>query len=138
MALNKGVRPRMDSVAPITHHADLISRLADGSKLELDRLSLPKSMGLGAASETIAFRFRHREVAFSGLVERAGDGAILRLTGDFGALPFSVQGRLRRQRALRVLAAANRENDLAWQLSAAHTILIKGEIALARPVTPSA
>ena len=128
----------MDAISPITHHADLISRLGSTLPVELDRLALPGTMGIEAPSGQIVFRFVYLDVPFTGRVEGRGNGAVLRLTGDLGPLPFTVEAAQRRCRALRTLAAVTRDTKLDWRLSDKQAIAVAGEIELPRPLTPSA
>ena len=134
-----GGRKNMDAVAEITSHAELISRLGSTLPVELDRLSLPQAMGMGAsATNQIKFRFAYRDVPFDGRAERRGSAAALHLSGDLGPLPFSAQGALRRRRALRTLAAASHATGLDWCLSPTQRITLAGETELPRPLTPAA
>jgi hypothetical protein len=129
----------MDAVAEITNHAELISRLGSTLPVELDRLSLPQAMGMGSSTTNqINFRFAYRDVPFDGRAERRGSAAALHLTGDLGLLPFSVQGAVRRRRALRTLAAASHATGLDWRLTTAQRITVAGETELPRPLTPAA
>jgi len=129
----------MDSVNPITHHAELINRLGATLPIELDRLALPQTMGVTVApTNEIVFRFAYLDVPFAGRVERRGVGAVLRLTGDLGPLPFTAQAAERRRRALWTIAAACRETELDWSVSEKQAIAVAGEIELARPLTPAA
>jgi hypothetical protein len=129
---------RMDSASPIKHFAELLSRLGPTLPVELDRLALRGTMGLEPQPGDIAFRFAYLDVPFSGHVERRGDGAVLRLTGDLGPLPFTIEAAQRRRRALRTIAAAMRDTGLDWQVSEKQAIAVNGEVELARPLTPSA
>jgi hypothetical protein len=129
---------RMDSVNPITHHAELISRLGSTLPIELDRLALPRTMGVAAPASGIVFRFAYLDVPFTGRVERRGDGAVLRLSGDLGPLPFTIEAAQCRRRALRTLAAATRNTALDWHVSEKQGITVRGEIDLPRPLTPAA
>ena len=129
----------MDSVVAITHHVELINRLGPPLSLELDRLALPKAMGMSTSTtNAIKFRFTYRDVPFDGQAERRGSAAALRLTGDLGPLPFSAQGAVRRRRALRTLAAASHATGLDWALTATQKISVSGETELPRPLTPAA
>ncbi len=129
----------MDAVAEITNHAELINRLGSTLPVELDRLSLQQTMGMGSSpTNQISFRFAYRDVPFAGRAERRGDAAALHLSADLGPLPFSAQGAVRRHRALRTLAAASQATGLDWRLSATQKITLAGETELPRPLTPAA
>ena len=130
----------MDRSIAIAHHAALIERLGAALPAELDRLTLPRTMGLHErASGELAFRFLYRDVSFTGRVSRKAAHAVLHLTGDLGPMPYSIQAALRRRRALRTLAAASRDTGLDWRLTEKHCIAVAGEVELTKvPLTPSA
>lgn len=128
----------MDSVATITHHAELISRLGSPLPIELCRLALPQAMGIDSSTtHRIVFHFVFHDVPFIGKVERRGSAAMLHLSADLGPLPFSAQGAQRRRRALRTLAAASYATGLDWRLSPTQRISVTGELPLPRPLTPA-
>jgi hypothetical protein len=126
----------MDQVAPITHHAELISRLGPTLPPELCRLALPQAMGHESTARNFTFGFVWRELPFTGIVEATGSAARLAVMGSLGPLPFTAEDAKRRQRARRALAEANRQTRLEWQLSPKHEILVGGVIELARPLSP--
>src|SRR5882762_750580 len=114
----------MDPVAPITHHSELIRRLGPALSPEFDRLELARSMGLAEPTNGVAFRFTYLDIPFTGQVESTADGALLRLSGAIGPVPFTVEAPRRRQRALRALAAASIDTALDWRLSPAQELTV--------------
>ena len=126
----------MDKVAPITDHAELISRLGPNLPPELCRLALPQAMGHEAAAQNFTFGFVWRELPFTGLVEATGAAARLALQASLGPLPFTAEDPKRRQRARRALAEANRSTRLDWYLSPQNEILVAGSVELPRPLSP--
>ena len=122
----------MPATAPITDPAELFARLGTVAPIALDR---------GAAlapAQGVQFSFAWRDVPFSSTIESHGEEAVLRVSGDLGPMPFTVEAAHRRQRALRTLAAACRWTDLAWRLTPAHQIVVEGKARLAQPVSPAA
>jgi hypothetical protein len=102
--------------------------------LELDRLHL-----LGRDGSTpLAFRFVFQEVPFSCTAERQGDRAMLALTGDFGALPYTAESADRRRSVQSALAEARRDSGLDWEVTPQQEIEVKGDIDLGLPLTPVA
>jgi hypothetical protein len=125
------------ATTPIAHHGALIDRLGAALPAELDRLALPQTLGKGAASE-LTFRFLYCDVSFLARVSRDGAHATLRLTGDLGPMPYTIQAAQRRRRALRTLAMANRDTGLDWSITEKHCITVTGEVELTkRPLTPA-
>lgn len=102
--------------------------------LELDR---PEMFGRGDA-RPVAFRFTYREVPFACTATRENGHPVLTLTGDFGAVPFSAEGPERRHAVQTVVAAAQRQSGLSWQVTPDQQIVMKGGISLALPLTPVA
>ena len=128
----------MDPVAPITHHSELIRRLGPALSPEFDRLELAQSMGLAEPVHGIVFRFTYLDIPFTGEVERNANGAVLRLSGAIGPMPFTIEAPRRRQRALRALAAASVDTALDWCLSPTQELTVSGKIDVPRPMTPAA
>jgi hypothetical protein len=129
----------MYSVDPITYHGDFINRLGAPLPKELDRLALSQAMGMATTgTHEIPFRFSYRDVPFDGRIVRRDADAVLVLTGDLGIVPYTIQAAQRRRRALRAIAFAAHETGLDWSLSEKQGITVSCEVALKRPLTPSA
>src|SRR5262249_37215102 len=133
MARNPKDERAMDKVAPITDHAELISRLGPTLPPELCRLALPQAMGHETGARNFTFGFVLRELPSPGIVEAPGAAARLALQASLGPLPFTAEDPKRRHRARRALAEANRSTRLDWYLSPKHEILLAGSVELARP-----
>jgi hypothetical protein len=92
--------------------------------------------GAATAAREIAFRFSYRELPCTALVEREEGAATLRVVGDFGPLPYSVEGASQRRRALQIVAAAKRDSGFDWRLSPVQSIVFAGDVALEPLLTP--
>ncbi len=124
-----------------------VSALPEGAIASLGRVVLPleidrfgASFGLrpARASGVLNFRFCFKEVPFTAQTERRQGRPVLRITGDLGLLPYSIENAARRRRMRKVLAAARRASGLRWELTAQHLIRASGEIDLGLPLTPTA
>jgi len=102
--------------------------------LELDRLHLLGRDG----SEPLAFRFVFHEVPFSCRAERQGSRAVLALTGDFGALPYTAEDAPRRRSVQEALTAARSNSGLDWDVTPQQQIEVRGDVDLGLPLTPVA
>ena len=88
--------------------------------------------------EAISFRFAFHDVPFSCTAERREGKPMLALVGDFGALPYTVEGAERRRSVQTILATAKRRSGLDWTVTRNQTIAVAGGIALDLPLTPRA
>ena len=118
---------------PETH--GVIAKLSNYDlPIQLDQLHL---FGVGEKG-AISFCFAFRDVPFSCTAERQDGHPVLALVGDFGALPYSVEGVERRRSVQTVLAAAQRRSGLDWKVTPTQTIAVTGGITLELPLTPKA
>jgi hypothetical protein len=114
-----------------------LSRLA--GPIEIDRVEgASTDLPPARPSGVLRFRFCFREVPFEARAERRLHRPILRLTGDLGTLPFSIENPARRRRLRKVLAAAELFSGLRWEVTPAQTIRASGEIDLGTALTPTA
>ncbi|HUK08626.1 MAG TPA: hypothetical protein VLX09_12215 [Stellaceae bacterium] len=102
--------------------------------LELDRVHLFSR----EREDTLRFRFGYREIPFVCVAERQDGVPCLTLTGDLGALPYTAEGPHRRRSVQMIIAAASRDSGLGWTVSPRQQIEVKGELAIDRPLTPTA
>lgn len=86
---------------------------------------------------SMRLRFEHFGIPLSAMAwrEPAGDGRV-RVQGDLGPLPYSVEAPEARKRVLEVLYAARFLDEPLLVLSPKHTIVLCAETAIAEPVTP--
>lgn len=127
--------------------ASALPALPDGALASLGRVAPPfeidrfgASFGLdpARASGVLTFRFCFQEVPFSARTERRDDRPVLRITGDLGTLPFTIENATRRRRLRKVLSAARHASGLRWEITARNLIRATGEIDLGLPLTPTA
>ena len=104
---------------------------------ELDRFGASFGRGAARASGSLAFRFCFREVPFTASTERQADRPVLRIAGDLGYLPYTVENATRRRRLRKALAAARRASGLRWEITGRNVIRVGGEIDLGRRLTPA-
>lgn len=86
---------------------------------------------------SMRFRFERFGVPISAMAWRTpeGDGRV-RIEGDLGPLPYSVEAPEARKRVLQVLYAARFLEEPLLVLSPKHTIMLCAETTVAEPVTP--
>jgi hypothetical protein len=126
----------MDPSFTRSHTAALLGRLGTVVPPGLAPFVAPPDAAATAARE-IAFRFSYRELSCAAVVEREESAATLRAVGDFGPLPYTVEGASLRRRALQIVAAAKRDTGFDWRLSPVQSIVFAGHVALEPSLTPS-
>ncbi len=104
---------------------------------EIDRFGASFGLGPARASGMLTFHFSFNEVPFTARTERREDKPMLRLTGNLGVLPYTIENATRRRRLRKVLAAAQRASGLRWEITPHHLISASGEIDLCLPLTPT-
>jgi len=123
-------------------HAPFDGALASLGRLappfEIDRFGASFGLGPARASGVLNFRFCFQEVPFTACTERRNDRPVLRLTGDLGHLPYTIENAARRRRLRKVLAATRRASGLHWEITRENLIRASGEIDLGLPLTPTA
>jgi len=107
-----------------------------GPPWEIDRGTAPPA-GVRAPGP-LRFSFGLYDVPFQARAERKAGKPVLTLIGDLGVVPFSIQNPRRRRRLLQVVAAAQRDSSLLWEVTPDHRISLTGEIDLNLPLTPTA
>lgn len=127
----------MDPVVSMSEHSEFLDRLGSSLPSALGRFGQGGRDHPARPAQPVLLRFAYRDVPFVGRIERHGAAATLHLTGNVGPLPFSVQAKRRRRRALITLMAGN-GSPLIWRVSAQQEITVTGAIALAHPLTPAA
>lgn len=105
---------------------------------EIDRFGASFGLGPARASGALTFHFCFKDVPFTAHTERRDDRPLLRLTGDLGTLPYTIENAKRRRRLRKVLRAAQRASGLRWEITPQHLIRATGEIDLGLPLTPTA
>lgn len=133
----------MTSAAPVPSGAALpesaLAAIAGAAPpFEIDRFGASFGLGPARASGVLTFRFCFREVPFSASTERRGERPVLRLAGDLGYLPYTIENATRRRRLRKVLAAARHASGLRWEITPSNVIRASGEIDLGQPLTPTA
>jgi hypothetical protein len=106
--------------------------------IDIDRFGASFGLGFAGGSGVLTFRFCFREVPFTASLERPAERPVLRLAGELGYLPYSIESPTRRRRLRTVLAVARQGSGLCWEITERNIIRTSGEIAIGRPLTPTA
>ena len=85
----------------------------------------------------VEFAFRCGGHAFSARAGRQQDAAWLEIEGEVGALPYSMQSREARSRAISVLIASKLTEHRYFGVSPDQRIKLRVELALEPPLTPA-
>jgi hypothetical protein len=133
MATASTVRARREADVP---REVLASLGQSGPPWEIDRGNAPPA-GVRPPGP-LRFTFGLHDVPFQARAERKAGKPVLTLVGDLGVVPFSIQNPRRRRRLLQVVAAAQRDSSLLWEVTPDQRISLTGEIDLNMPLTPTA
>ena len=125
-------------VLPAAAEGALAVIAAAAPPFEIDRFGASFGLGSARASGALTFRFCFREVPFSASTERRADRPVLRLAGDLGYLPYSIENPTRRRRLRKALSAVRHASGLRWEITGRNLIRASGEIDLGRTLTPTA
>ncbi|HKW54083.1 MAG TPA: hypothetical protein VJO12_10340 [Stellaceae bacterium] len=104
---------------------------------EIDRGFAPGDVG-ARPNGVLTFCFGFQDVPFQARSERRDGRPWLKLVGDLGSLPFSIENPRRRRRLLKVLHGAQAGTTLQWEVDQDHRMRVIGEIELGLPLTPMA
>jgi hypothetical protein len=106
--------------------------------IDIDRFGASFGLGSTRGPGLLTFRFCFREVPFAASLERRAERPVLRLAGELGYLPYSIENPTRRRRLRTALAAVREGSGLRWEITEGNLIRASGEIDIGRPVTPTA
>jgi hypothetical protein len=106
--------------------------------IDIDRFGASFGVGLARGAGVLTFRFCFREVPFTASLERRAERPVLRLAGELGHLPYTIENPARRRRLRTALAAARQGSGLDWEITERNVIRASGEIEIGRPLTPPA
>jgi len=128
----------MDPSHTHSHTAALIGMLSTIVPPGLVAFVAPPGAAASGTIRDVGFRFSYRDLPCTAIIALRDRDPVLRLAGDFGPLPYTVEGAPQRRRLLQALAAATSDTGLDWHLSPSQAIVFTGDIALPQALTPSA